>query len=56
MVYEITYKKSTQKDIKRLPKEKLRKIRETIEKKLTTNPYAYEKLTGEFEGRVITEL
>jgi addiction module RelE/StbE family toxin len=51
LVYEITYKKSTQKDIKRLPKEKLRKIRETIEKKLTTNPYACEKLTGEFEGQ-----
>lgn len=51
MAYEITYKKSTQKDIKRLPKEKLRKIRETIEKELTTNPYAHEKLSGEFAGQ-----
>lgn len=51
LVYEIIYAKSIQKDIKRLPKEKLRKIRETIEKKLTTNPYACEKLTGEFEGQ-----
>jgi mRNA interferase RelE/StbE len=51
LVYEIIYAKSIQKDIKRLPKEKLRKIRETIEKELTTNPYAHEKLSGEFEGK-----
>lgn len=50
MAYEITYKQSVQKDIKHLPKEKLRKIYEMIEIQLASNPYAHQKLTGQFAG------
>lgn len=51
MAYEITYKASVVKELKRLPKKKADNILNKIKKELATNPYAHEKLSGEFEGK-----
>ena len=50
MAYNITYKKSVLKDLKRIDKKQLRRIIGNIEKKLKSKPGTGKALAGEFKG------
>ena len=50
MGYKIVYKKSITKDLKGIDKTRLKRIINSIEKKLIQNPKAGKMLTGEFKG------
>jgi mRNA interferase RelE/StbE len=48
--YNITYKKSVIKDLKKINKSDLKKIVSIIEKELSLKPESYSALKGEFAG------
>ncbi|HOV22012.1 MAG TPA: type II toxin-antitoxin system RelE/ParE family toxin [Candidatus Ratteibacteria bacterium] len=50
MNYEIYYKDSVKKDLKKIPKQRWEIIKNKIEKQLTTNPYQGIPLKGKWEG------
>ena len=50
MEYNITYKKSVIKDLKKINKSDLKKIVSKIEKELSLKPESYPALKGEFAG------
>ena len=50
MAYNILYKKSVQRDLKRLGKAEARRILDLLEKELSKKPDAYPILKGEFAG------
>lgn len=50
MGYKIEYKASVAKDIRRLPKETIKRCLELIEEKLINNPFLGKPLKGQFEG------
>lgn len=50
MVYNVVYKRSVQRDLKRLPKAEVRRILTHIEEELSTNAEAYPVLKGQFAG------
>ena len=50
MAYRILYKKSVQRDLKRLAKAEARRILDRFEEDLSKNPESYPLLKGEFAG------
>lgn len=50
MVYNVKYKSSVKKDLKRISKQEIKKILDKIESELTKNPLLFPSLTGEFKG------
>ncbi|MGE4357908.1 MAG: type II toxin-antitoxin system RelE/ParE family toxin [Candidatus Omnitrophota bacterium] len=50
MNYEISYKNSVKKDLKKIPKQRWQIIKDKIEKQLTANPYIGASLKGKWEG------
>lgn len=50
MAYNILYKKSVQRDLKKLSKTEARRILDQIEKGLSEKPDAYPVLKGQFAG------
>ena len=50
MAYNIGYKKSVERDLKKLPKAEARKILEQIEEELSEKADAYPVLKGQFAG------
>lgn len=50
MAFEITYKRSVEKDLARLDKAEARRVLDKIEKELSARPVAYPALRGEFAG------
>ena len=50
MVYNITYKKSVTKDLKRISKAQAKQILNKIESDLTKNPEHFPALSGPFAG------
>jgi mRNA interferase RelE/StbE len=50
LAYNVTYKSSVQKDLKRLPKSELTKILDQIEATLPNKAASYAQLKGEFKG------
>ncbi len=50
MAFDITYKKSVQRDLKKLSKADAKKLLNKLEKDLTKNADAYPPLKGEFAG------
>jgi mRNA interferase RelE/StbE len=51
LAYRLSYKKSVTKDLKRIDKKQLKRILESLEKKLQHDPLSAGKaLAGEFEG------
>ena len=50
MAYNITYKKSVQKDLARLDKREARRILDRLEKELSRHPETYPTLKGEYAG------
>ena len=50
MGYKIEYKASVVKDLKRLPKETIKRCLELIEEKLINNPFLGKPLKGKFKG------
>ncbi len=50
MAYRILYKKSVQRDLKKLGKTEARRILDQLETELSQKPEAYPMLKGEFAG------
>ena len=50
MAYNILFKKSVQRDLKRLGKTEARRILDQLEKELSKKPEAYPILKGDFAG------
>ncbi|OPY10204.1 MAG: Plasmid stabilization system protein [Syntrophaceae bacterium PtaB.Bin038] len=50
MAYNIGYKKSVERDLKKLPKAEARRILDQIEEELTKKADAYPVLKGQFAG------
>ncbi len=50
MAYNIVYKKSVQRDLKKVPKAEADRILNEIEQELSTNADAYPVLKGQFAG------
>lgn len=50
MAYNIGYKKSVERDLKKLPKAEARRILDQIEEELTEDADAYPVLKGQFAG------
>ena len=50
MAYSVVYKKSVQRDLKRLPKAEAKRILDRIEHHLVRNPASYPVLKGPFAG------
>lgn len=50
MAYNIQYKRSVTKDLRRLDKSQARRVLEQIERDLSTHPERNPALKGEFEG------
>jgi mRNA interferase RelE/StbE len=50
LAYRILYKKSVQRDLKRLAKAEARRILDRLEEDLSKNPESYPLLKGEFAG------
>jgi mRNA interferase RelE/StbE len=48
--YNVTYKKSVLRDLKKLPKAEVRRILDKIEKKLSRDPLSNPVLKGRFAG------
>lgn len=50
MAYNVVYKSSVKRDLKRVAKADARRLLDRIEKDLSRNPNAYPPLKGEFAG------
>ncbi len=50
MGYNITFKKSVEKDLKRISKQNAKRILDRIDKELSNHPDRYPALTGQFAG------
>ncbi len=50
MTYRITFKKSVVKDLKRVDKQKRSYILDEIEKELSSDPYRFPSLKGQYRG------
>jgi len=50
LVYNIVYKKSVQRDLKKLSKAETRRVLNQVEEELSKNPDAYPVLKGQFAG------
>ena len=50
MAYNLVYKKSVQRDLKKLPKEEANRILDRIEEELIKKPESYPALKGQFAG------
>ena len=50
MAYNVVFKKSVYRDLKKLPKTEVVNILDKIEKDLTKNPHSYPMLKGQFTG------
>lgn len=50
MVYNIVYKKSVQRDLKKLSKDEARQVLKQIEEELSNNAETYPVLKGQFGG------
>ena len=50
MAYNVVYKRSVQRDLKRLPKAEARRILSQIEEELSKNADAFPVLKGQFAG------
>ena len=50
MAYNVVYKKSVRRDLKKLSKAEVRRILDQIEQELTKKPESYPVLKGQFAG------
>ena len=50
MAYNVVYKKSVHRDLKKLPKAEVSRILDQIEQELTKKPESYPVLKGQFAG------
>jgi mRNA-degrading endonuclease RelE of RelBE toxin-antitoxin system len=50
LAYDIVYKKSVHRDLKKLPKAEIGRILDRIEEDLLTKPESYPALKGQFAG------
>ncbi len=50
MAYNVVYKKSVHRDLKKLSKAEIRRILDQIEQELTKKPESYPVLKGQFAG------
>lgn len=50
MAYSVAYKKSVQRDLKKLPRSEVRRVLDQIEEELSKNAESYPVLKGRFAG------